>query len=317
MTLESDPAGTIRIGVIGGGSKATELIDPDAEGMDKDALADLLLALQTHLAAALNSKANAGKTSDADGESTLTADGKVYEPVLPFSLAGEALRAARPDSVLAIRLRSEGEIDPDTLWAPGPVDGAAVEWMPVQDGDSRDVWVLFRPQETWYLDDVITLTAGAEDAAGESVGPKTYAFQVAEDDQGSDAIWQPKYGEDFVADGLDLTAESNDTAVVAPAGDEAGEALAEAIQEPFKIGPERVYDVPQRVWLPVPPGVDAGAVGIYYYHATGPDRGWYPAQDVEGWLVADSRLTLDIDGTAYLGFLVRHAGIVQLGIPTE
>jgi hypothetical protein len=63
--------------------------------------------------------------------------------------------------------------------------------------------------------------------------------------------------------------------------------------------------------------VDPGQVCVYYYHATGDDRGWYPAENVEGWQVPDSYLHLRTNGTTYLGFLVRHAGIVQLGIPAE
>ena len=83
------------------------------------------------------------------------------------------------------------------------------------------------------------------------------------------------------------------------------------------IGPERVYDVPQRVWLPMPEGVARGDARLFYYHATGDDRGWYPAERVEGWLVPDSYLYLDVEGVTYLGFLVHHAGIVQLGVPGE
>jgi hypothetical protein len=80
------------------------------------------------------------------------------------------------------------------------------------------------------------------------------------------------------------------------------------------IGPQLVYEPPQRVWLPVPAGVDAGALRAYYYRSNGPDRGWYPAERVEGWMVPDSYLTVNANGTTYLGFLVRHAGIAQLGI---
>ena len=56
---------------------------------------------------------------------------------------------------------------------------------------------------------------------------------------------------------------------------------------------------------------------LYSYHSDGDDKGWYPAENVEGWLVPDSDLTLEVDGTTYLGFLVRHAGIVQLGVSRE
>ena len=51
-----------------------------------------------------------------------------------------------------------------------------------------------------------------------------------------------------------------------------------------------MYDKPQRVWLPLPAGADPNTIGIYYYHPNGPDRGWYPAENVLGWLVPDSAL---------------------------
>jgi len=167
------------------------------------------------------------------------------------------------------------------------------------------------------------VTVGAETVSGEPVEPVTYRFQTESEDEyfervsePAEPMPQPRYDEDFDADGLDLSAESNDTAVAAVTDDEtAGEPLAEGIEAPYLIGPERVYAVPQRVWLPVPEDVDSAAVRLYYYHVTGPDRGWYPAENVEGWLVPDSYLDLEVDGTVYLGFLVRHAGIVQLGIP--
>jgi hypothetical protein len=80
-----------------------------------------------------------------------------------------------------------------------------------------------------------------------------------------------------------------------------------------------VYEEPQRVWLPIPEGIDPARVRVYYYHATcnaiGDDKGWYPAENVEGWLVPDSYVYTQAEGAAYLGFLVRHAGIVQLGVP--
>ena len=324
--------GTVRIGV-SGGAKSAMGSRPGAVGAEgpagaEDSLADFLLALQQRLA-------NAAAADGEDDESGVSGDGTVHEPVIPFTTADDALQLAQADSVLAIRLRTEGAIDPDSIWAPLPGyggDEAGVEWIPVADDAGRDaaaplhdVWVLFRPDETWYLEDVITLTVGAQTIEGESVESETYEFQVeseeealARSEQPAEGIWQPEYGEDFDTDGLDLSVESTDTAVVAPADDAPGSpSFAEGIEAPFMVGPERVYDVPQRVWLPVPDGVDPNEVHVYYYHTTGDDQGWYPAENVEGWLVPDSYLHLRTNGTTYLGFLVRHAGIVQLGAPTQ
>lgn len=46
----------------------------------------------------------------------------------------------------------------------------------------------------------------------------------------------------------------------------------------------------------------------------GEDRGQYPAENVVGWLVSERWLNPRQGGETYLGFLVKHAGIVQWGI---
>lgn len=93
--------------------------------------------------------------------------------------------------------------------------------------------------------------------------------------------------------------------------------LSDASYPIYTIRPEAVYDQPQRVWLPLPDDADPFAIDIYYYHPNGEHRGWYPAEHVLGWLVADSYEILEESGTTYLGFLIRHAAIVQLGFPEE
>ena len=49
-----------------------------------------------------------------------------------------------------------------------------------------------------------------------------------------------------------------------------------------------------------------------YYYGMDSEPGWYPAENVEGWLAPDSYLELELDGIAYLGFFVRHGGTAQL-----
>lgn len=46
-------------------------------------------------------------------------------------------------------------------------------------------------------------------------------------------------------------------------------------------------------------------------------RGRYSAENVLGWLVPDTALTLHFDGVNYLGLLVRHATIIHVGSPSE
>jgi len=332
MRIEPYPSSgyTVRIGVLVAKMKVVPQVVAPAGVSDpfggNDAISDTddtgtptehLDALALALAGNEQYASKSGKD-----ESALVADRTTFEPVLPFT------QAALADSVLAVRLRSGAEIDPASIWAPIPNysdDEATVEWRSVDEGDLRDVWVIFLPNETWYLDELISLTVDAMTVSGEPLGPITYEFQVesekeyyARADEPANAVWQPQYDEDFDADGLDLTAESNETLIVTPADGQAGaDPLAEGLQKPYVIGPEQVYDEPQRVWLPVPEGTSPSAVEVYYYHPTGDDKGWYPAENVEGWLVPDSYLSLKLEDVTYLGFLVRHAGIVQLAVPRE
>ncbi|MCH7909427.1 MAG: hypothetical protein IIB38_07405 [Candidatus Hydrogenedentes bacterium] len=160
--------------------------------------------------------------------------------------------------------------------------------------------------------------------AGKTVDPVTFEFQVeseaereARTNTPAEPIFQPQPDEDFDASELDPAGESNNTVVVTPLETGVASPSTGDWAPPVVIGPERVYDAPQRVWLPLPDGADRDEVRLYYYHATGSDRGWYPAEKVEGWLVLDSYLYLDVDGISYLGFLVRHAAVVQLGVPAE
>jgi len=322
--------GLVRIGVPSGPAKAapsTVAWTSTSSAGGKNGRAESRNSLQSGLALAGNEQYAADDTTKLELESDVEETRTVYEPVMPFTTVEDGLRSAHADSALAIRLRSEAEIDPESIWG-GPVpdyaeDEVTAEWQPVAEGDLHDVWVIFRPTETWYLDEVISLTVGAETVSGEPLEPVTFQFRTESEDEYQtrvsdvvEPIWQPQYDEDFVTDGLDLTAESNDTTVVTPADVEtAAEPLTEGLDVPYLIGPERVYETPQRVWLPLPEDVGSDEVRLYYYHPTGDDRGWYPAENVAGWLVPDSYLDLEVGGTTYLGILVRHAGIVQLGIP--
>jgi hypothetical protein len=101
-------------------------------------------------------------------------------------------------------------------------------------------------------------------------------------------------------------------ALLAEEADAAVQGLANAVTAPQAILPEQVYATPQRVWLKLPEGIAPTEVQLYYYQPLGEMPGWYPAAQVEGWLVPDSYLHLRQDGATYFGFLVRHAGLVQL-----
>lgn len=254
-----------------------------------------------------------------DTEVTALSSKMIHEPALPFGSSGKSVVPVRADSVLAVRLRSESKINPDSIWAPLPeyADGeVSVTWQPARDGDLRDIWVLYKPNEAWYLEDLLELTVEADTESGKPVRPSVYQFQVESVEE------YAKRGENpaqpvQLRQPPSLDGEASDEAVVTAVAHRETELLAEGLHEPLLIGPECVYAQPQRVWLPLPEGLEPAAARLYYYHPRGEDRGWYPAENVEGWLVPDSYLKLDYRGVTYLGFLVRHAGIVQLGIPNE
>jgi hypothetical protein len=97
--------------------------------------------------------------------------------------------------------------------------------------------------------------------------------------------------------------------------DTSGASLPVGVSTPLAIAPEEVYETPQQVWLPVPNGTNPADMQVFYYHPSGEHAGWYPADNVEGWLVPNSYQYLRQNNQTYLGFQVNHAGIVQLGVP--
>ena len=232
------------------------------------------------------------------------------------------MRAAQADAPLALRLRGDEAIAPESIWALVPeayVDRVTVKWQPVVEGDFTDVWVIIRPTEFWYLEDSVRVEAGAEPGTENGV---EFRIETGEEyharlDAPESGIWQPLPDRDFDADGVDAASESSDGVIVVEGTDVEHAPLSIGVGTPFTIMPEQVYSQQQRVWLPIPQGVDPGSVRLYYYHGAGEGVGWYAADAVEDWLVPDSELYLELEGSAHLGFLVRHTAIVQLGVPTD
>jgi hypothetical protein len=130
-------------------------------------------------------------------------------------------------------------------------------------------------------------------------------------------VWQPSYA-DLDSSGLDLNAESNtEIRVIQDQELSTGDELAGAVDSPYILMPDKVFAIPQRVWLPIPSDVNPDDVQLYYYYSDGVQASWYPAEDVVGWLEPGSMLVAEFNGTRYLGFLVRHSGLVQLALPSQ
>ncbi len=221
-------------------------------------------------------------------------DAGVYEKALPSRQVASGLYKANGDSELAVRLRSDAPIDPDSAWAEvvgsAPIAGMTV-WYPVSDTDG---WVVFWPAEPLETGALITVAAGASTVDGAVVSPEVRQFSVGE------AAGQ--------------TPEAQATLQTLPVGDaDTPPSFAGSVGAIYAVAPAIVFDAPQRVWLPVPAGVRAEQLAAFYYLEDGDASAWHPARDVEGWLVPGSEAIEQIDGVTYYGIEVRHGGVVQLG----
>jgi hypothetical protein len=249
---------------------------------------------------------------------------ELFEPVLPMLETENRTLTARADSTLAIRLRRDTAIDPGSVNGLVEFEGGSsteVEWMAIDTVGLRDGWALFTPTEGQFVaGDTVNFTVSASTLAGETIGPLSYSFTIETDDfflerlgALAEPVFQPDYT-DFDSVGIDLSQEGNDnvsvfelTAPPAPLAGGAGTAYA--------IVPDEAYRLNQRVWIPLPDGMDAADAEVYYYFVdkSGTQTGWRPASDIKGWFVEDSLLELELDGVRYVGFVARHGALVQLG----
>ena len=249
-----------------------------------------------------------GGSGDETPNIPIILDKLIYEPVLPYTRADGTTYSATFDARLSLRLRADDAIDIRSLWADITSYGTEtsdITWMKVDGDAADDLWINYDAQDGWPFDDLIEALSGAVTLSGDPV-VSDYAQFLTESENAAteveEIVWQPDTGEDT----------GRVTLIVGASGHPELDSAPGPI---YTIRPESVYDEPQRVWLPLPYGTDADTVGVYYYHPNDEDRGWYPAENVLGWLVPDSALTLDLDGTRYLGLLVRHAAIIHVGEP--
>jgi len=250
------------------------------------------------------------------------ASSKVYEKSLPAVQGNESVARVGNESELAIRLMADAPIDPSTVW--GKVRGASfetevVDWLPTGADESTDGWVVYKPAQPWPVGETVSFTVGGRTISGKEIDPIAADFLIDSTETviSQKSIAQPSY-KDLDTNGLSLDAEATDLLTIAEQGDSASiPELLGAIGPVYRLGPEQPFTLPQRVWLPLPAGTDTKNLAVYYYHVENGESGWYSAEDVEGWLVPDSYLQVTVNSTTYLGFLVRHSGVVQLGLPPE
>lgn len=242
-----------------------------------------------------------------------------YVDALP-NVRLDGQRYVGPHSTLYIRLLSDEVIDVDSVygdvvWSNGRSE--AVSWLPISESDG---WMVFVPDESWPIDDVLEVTVGGQTIQGDVLVPIIHEFVVADVTlfgelvaKDTELLTQPASVEFGDADLVFEAAQT--TALVAFAQPDAiRPVLSGAVGDEFVIVPEQAFDEAQRLWFQVPDGVDPESVDVWFCHTTETGSTWYPAANVEGWLVPDSRLLYEYDGANYLGILVRHSGVVQLAV---
>jgi len=234
------------------------------------------------------------------------------ETALPVTPSSTVDRSAAPDDTLAVRLWSESPIDPASVWATAD-DGTQTRvdatWIPNPAAPDRDGWVAFAPTPSWLAGAEVWVTAAATTLDGAAVGPVTIAFSIAENALVTgDLLPQPRPGRDYTP----LAAET--LAVLRAASDLP--LLAGGAGDASIAGPLTPFAEPKRIWLEVPAGNTAEELAFYYLRSETNGQAWRPADEITGWIIADSLVTVQSGGKTYLGALITHGGIVQLGPAT-
>jgi len=164
--------------------------------------------------------------------------------------------------------------------------------------DGTDGWVIATPTQAIAPGEIITITVGALTASGGEVDPVYADFRADKMVGGETPPAEP-----YVAP----------EAAVDPLPESGGVPCSEV----YRIGPVGVFDQPATVQIPLQDGVDPEAAAIYYFSESGAHPGWYPAENVVGWIAPGSRRTAVEDGQTYLEIQVNHSGVLQLGSPAQ
>ena len=238
-------------------------------------------------------------------------------PVIPETGPGEFIAQDTP--LLAVRLDGEEGIDPGSVWGyvtGEELDSEDVAWI-ADDMNATGGWVVFRPGALWFPGELVTMIAGAATVSGDSIGPVQYTFAVESDalesakSRTADALLRHPD-----ASSMGLAAEASDVAVLTELPVTVAPPPARhAIGPAYRIGPDTLFDTPQRVWVPVPDGYAVSDVEIYRHVGAHDAGAWYPAENVSGWMVPGSALAMDVAGASYIGLFVRHGAVVQLAAP--
>jgi len=225
---------------------------------------------------------------------------KMAEWALPPGVLDAPGKTVSPTGAVALRLTAGAPIDPASVWA--DVSGAAgtqvaVTWRPTTPGDGRDGWAVVAPKAGFPSYTALRVVAGALTVDGERVGPASHSYRV-----GGPAVAAKQGGVRVVLE---------EAVPPLPA------ILGQAASPAYRVAPEGVFLESVALQIPVPQGVDPGAVQLYYFSESLRHRGWHAAENVKGWLVANSRRSVNVDGRTFLEVEVNHSGVVQLGLSPQ
>lgn len=219
-------------------------------------------------------------------------DTAISEPTMPLSIEHDPGATVPATGTLAIRLTSPQSIAPETVWAQVDTDTETFSggtWVSVAENDT-DGWVTYMPDTPLPEGTIVTMTVGAKNVDGTPVGPISTDFAI-----GTDAE-ELQSAPLLVEEGLELP-----------------DVLAAPMSDTYRINPPGVYAQPHVVRLRVPEGCAPEDLDLYYFSECAEHEGWYPAENVVGWLVPESRRNVQMDGAEYIEIEVNHSGIVQLG----
>lgn len=231
-------------------------------------------------------RGNANKAAGAD---------KTVAAVFPAGLAGPAELLASAGDTLVVWLASDEEIEPASVWAQIETEGEQVdhvEWIPASEMEAKGGWLRVPAPGRWPENGRVVLRAGAETLSGVPLGPRVREFRIR---QTSEVSARPAAG---------FRLEELPSGLVPE--------LAEGVGPLFRVGPDSLFETPQRFWLPVPEGIRPDDLTLYYFSSDAGDFRWFPGDRVEGWL-APGVERIRRGNVAYLGFYVHHGGVVQLG----
>lgn len=223
--------------------------------------------------------------SDSERAAELQAfNNAIFEAVIPTTTDADGNHIVSADGTIAIRLRDYSGLDLQTLWAElNPEHGAeevVFEWIPATaDADARDIWILFDPNDTWRMADLLNAIAGGTTLDGFDVQGEVISALI-DDDSDSDVVT------------LDPVSVLNEDGTVTNA---------------WQVGPDQVFREPVEVTIPIPAGIEASSARVMYYKPSDPNEGWHDTGDVVG-LLAETPVIQD----GMVTLILRHGGILAI-----